>query len=59
MALRKNDVVAINQSVNEAAALIGEYQKAFGAVAHGGEEIKIHPQQSLYEALDQRGLLVK
>jgi hypothetical protein len=60
MALRvKNaggDIVPINQSVTEAAALISDYQKSFGAVAHG---IKLNPEKTLYEVLEAEKLLVR
>ncbi len=56
----KNNYVAINRpaGVPDTSALINEYQKAIVAVAHGGDEIRIAPQQSLYEALEKKGLLV-
>lgn len=36
---------------------LSEYQRLYGAVAHGGEEIRVPNGESLYTALDRRGLL--
>src|SRR6185312_14685742 len=45
------------KSPTEDRGLVSEYQRMYGAVAHGGEEIRIPPEQSLYNVLERRGLL--
>ena len=36
-----------------------EYKKVYGTIAHADDNIKVHPEESLYQALERRKLLRK